>query len=235
MSSPQNDAPSPSSKLIFAPTDSPTAPHAHQFSASPLSLPTLSPSPLTQFHTLFTAGQRAHLPQPETCVLSTAALPSGRPSARTVYLKELDDRGFVIYSNTEHSRKAADLRTNPQACLTFWWAGLERQVRVTGAVERVGVEEAQRYFDTRNRESRVGAWASRQSEVLKDRKELEERVKKEKERWEGKEGIEVPGHWGGWRVVPEEVEFWGGREGRLHDRFLYTREGEGWRIERLSP
>lgn len=167
---------------------------------------------------------------------STAALPSGRVSARMVYLKELDSAGFVIYSNWGTSRKAADIATNPRASLTFWWRELERQVRVEGAVERLSAPESQVYFDVRARGSRVGAWASRQSEVLTGREQLEERVREVERRFEGEERIPVPEFWGGLRVRPERVEFWQGRDSRLHDRFVYEQGEDGeWKIERLSP
>jgi pyridoxamine 5'-phosphate oxidase len=155
-----------------------------------------------------------------------------------VYMKELDDRGFVIYSNWDTSRKAADINSNPQAALAFWWSELERQIRVEGRTERLKNEESQVYYDTRIRGSRIGAWASRQSAVLKDREELEGRVKEVEERFEGKDKIPVPDFWGGLRVIPDMVEFWQGRESRLHDRFRYEKDEnaeEGWRLERLSP
>lgn len=180
--------------------------------------------------------------QPETVCLSTASLPSGRVSSRYVYLKELDLRGFVIYSNWGSSGKAADVASNPRASLAFWWREMERQVRVEGTCERMSAQESQVYFDTRIRGSRVGAWASEQSRVLGEedggREVLERRVRDVEARFEGEERIPVPEFWGGMRVLPEVVEFWQGRESRLHDRFRYTRdegvEG-GWRIERLSP
>lgn len=151
-------------------------------------------------------------------------------------MKELDSRGFVIYSNWETSRKAADIATNPYASLAFWWREQERQVRVEGRVERLKNEESQVYYDTRIRGSRIGAWASKQSSVLHGREELEKRVEDVEKRFDGKEKIPVPGFWGGLRIVPEVVEFWQGRESRLHDRFRYTKgEGEEWRVERLSP
>lgn len=212
---------------------------------------------------------------PETTTLSTASLPSGRVSSRIVYLKELDTRGFVIYSNFGTSRKAADLQSNPFASLCFWWKALERQVRVEGRVERLSEAESQLYFDTRARGSRVGAWASRQTSVLMpsttgvadgEKKKVEERTTTEQNgeggegddvddvddgraeleaqvaqveaRYQGQDHIPVPPFWGGLRIVPEMIEFWQGRESRLHDRFRYTRVGDDeneWKIERLSP
>lgn len=169
--------------------------------------------------------------------LSTASLPAGRITSRYVYLKELDARGFVIYSNWGTSRKAADIASNPQAALAFWWPELERQVRVEGAVERLSPAESQVYFDTRIRGSRVGAWASRQSRVLESREQLVGWVKEAEKRFEGQEQIPVPEFWGGIRIVPDRMEFWQGRESRLHDRFEYVKEegGEEWKIQRLSP
>jgi len=155
-----------------------------------------------------------------------------------VYLKELDARGFVVYSNWATSRKARDIESNPYASLTFWWRELERQVRVEGPVERLKGEESQVYYDTRIRGSRVGAWASEQSKVLAGREELERRVREAEKRFEGEDKIPVPEFWGGLRVLPEMVEFWQGRPSRLHDRFRYLKEeGESgsWKIERLSP
>jgi pyridoxamine 5'-phosphate oxidase len=154
-----------------------------------------------------------------------------------VYLKELDTKGFVVYSNWETSRKSSDTRSNPYGALTFWWRELERQVRVEGQLERLERSESQVYFDTRIRGSRIGAWASAQSSVLENgREELNERVKEIENRFEGREDIPVPEFWGGVRLVPETIEFWQGRESRLHDRFRYERkEGGEWKIVRLSP
>jgi pyridoxamine 5'-phosphate oxidase len=181
------------------------------------------------------------VPQPECGCLSTASLPSGRITSRFVYMKELDARGFVIYSNWGTSQKARDVESNPQASFTFWWKELERQVRIEGKVERLPSEESQIYFDTRVRGSKIGAWASRQSEVLESREELEGWVKEAEERFDGQENIPVPEFWGGIRIVPDVIEFWQGRESRLHDRFVYILEkgvvgnDAEWRISRLSP
>ncbi|KAF2010085.1 pyridoxamine 5'-phosphate oxidase [Aaosphaeria arxii CBS 175.79] len=233
----QPEGPSTSSKRIFAPTGGSTDPgHAVQYAKGALDRDDLSPSPTDQFHAWFKHAVDSKVYQPETVTLSTASLPSGKVSARTVFMKELDDKGFVIYSNWETSRKAADVASNPQAALTFWWRELERQVRVEGRVERLTAEESQVYYDTRIRASRIGAWASPQSKVLDGREELERRVKEVEERFEGQEKIPVPEFWGGLRVIPEVVEFWQGRQSRLHDRFRYTKQEDGeWNIERLGP
>lgn len=226
-------------KKIFAPTSNSTDPgHATQYTKGALDRADLLPSPTDQFHAWFQEATSAGVYQPETVTFSTASLPSGKVSARMVYMKELDARGFVIYSNWETSRKAHDVQSNPYASLTFWWRELERQVRVEGPVERLAAHESQVYFDTRIRGSRLGAWASAQSSVLQGREELEGRVKKVEEQFEGVESIPVPEFWGGLRIVPERVEFWQGRPSRLHDRFVYEKVkggGEGWKAERLSP
>jgi len=221
-----------------APGAEPTSSQADQYTKSALTHTDLSPDPLTQFHTWFAHAQSTSVHQPETVCLSTCELPSGRVSSRYVYLKELDSLGFVLYSNWATSRKARDFSTNPRVALAFWWRELERQVRVEGVAERVTGAESQVYYDTRIRGSRIGAWASQQSCVLSGREELEGRVGDVERRFEGREEIPVPEFWGGLRVVPEVVEFWQGRESRLHDRFMYTKdEGAegGWRVERLSP
>ncbi|OQO09077.1 hypothetical protein B0A48_05968 [Cryoendolithus antarcticus] len=228
-------------KAIFAPGGINDTPQAQQYIKGALERSQLSPDPLAQFKTWFDHANAEKVHQPETVTLSTASLPSGKVSARMVYLKELDDKGFVIYSNWGTSRKAADIASNPHASLTFWWHELERQVRVEGPCERLTSAESQTYYDTRIRGSRLGAWASQQSKVLSGREELEGQVKAVEERFEGTEKLPVPEFWGGLRVKPEMVEFWQGRESRLHDRFRYLRDegGEGdeggWKVERLSP
>lgn len=164
-----------------------------------------------------------------------------------VYLKELDQSGgFVVYTNLGTSRKASDIGSNPNASLLFFWEALQRQVRVEGTTTRLTREESQTYFDTRVRGSRIGAWASQQSQVLKPegdgddgRKQLDGWVKETEDKFEGIEDIPVPVFWGGLRIVPTRIEFWQGRDCRLHDRFAYEREegveGGEWRLERLSP
>jgi len=226
-----------SSKRIFAPGGTNDSQQAQQYTKGSLTIDQLDASPFKQFDTWFKHAQQENVHQPETVTLSTAHLPSGRVSARMVYLKELDDKGWVIYSNWGTSRKAQDIESNPRASLTFWWHELERQVRIEGPAERMKSEESQVYYDTRIRGSRLGAWASQQSKVLQSREELEEQVKEVEKKFEGQDKIPVPEFWGGLRVKPEVAEFWQGRPSRLHDRFRYTKDektGE-WRIDRLSP
>ncbi|KAI0155012.1 pyridoxamine 5'-phosphate oxidase [Xylariaceae sp. FL1272] len=236
-------------KFIFAPAGAQPHGQADQFTLSALTRADLDAhSPIPQFHAWFSHAQKSgRVSHPETCCLATASLPSGRVSSRMVYLKELDTKGFVIYSNFGTSRKARDLASNRYASLTFWWEDLERQVRVEGPAVRMEKEESQKYFDTRVRGSRIGAWASRQSQVLNSngegddgRKELEGWVEDVEQKFEGEDQIPVPEFWGGLRIIPESVEFWQGRQNRLHDRFVYTKEedtaeGSGWTLKRLSP
>jgi len=225
-------------RRIFSPGVNGEDCQAAQFTHGSLDVSQCCPNPLDQFHAWFKHAQKSDVSVPEACTMATASLPDGKVSARVVYLKELDDRGFVIYSNWDTSKKAQDISTNPQAALTFWWRELERQIRIEGTVERLSSEQSQIYYDTRIRGSRIGAWASKQSAVLKDRQELEDRVKEVEKRFEGQDKLPVPEFWGGLRVIPDMMEFWQGRESRLHDRFRYLKddtEASGWKIERLSP
>jgi pyridoxamine 5'-phosphate oxidase len=188
--------------------------------------------PVVQFHVWFQDAIDAGLHEPNAMILATAT-GEGKPSARTVLLKGYDERGFVFYTNYE-GRKAGELETNPECALLFYWGELERQVRVEGTVSRISEQESDEYFASRPRESRLGAWASQQSRPVEDRSVLEERIKALETEYERRE-IPRPPFWGGYRVEPEEIEFWQGRESRLHDRLVYRREDGAWRIERLQP
>ncbi|MGH2528234.1 MAG: pyridoxamine 5'-phosphate oxidase [Actinomycetota bacterium] len=193
----------------------------------------LDPDPIAQFRIWLEEARAAGIVFPETMALATADA-GGRPSVRHVLLRGLDERGFVFYTNHE-SRKGRELAGNPRAALAFYWRELERQVCVTGTVERTTREESEAYFRTRPREARLGAWASRQSEVAASREELDERYRQMEERFPG-DDVPLPPHWGGFRLFPDTIEFWKGREHRLHDRIRYTRRPEGpWVIERLYP
>jgi pyridoxamine 5'-phosphate oxidase len=171
-------------------------------------------------------------PDAETMVLATATS-DGLPSARAVLLKGFDARGFVFYTNLE-SRKSEELAQNPRAALCFYWKSLHRQVRIEGRVEPVSAAEADAYFASRPRETRIGAWASQQSRPLESRRVLDERVDEVSRRFAGSE-VPRPPFWSGYRAVPDSVEFWQERPSRLHDRWLFVREGGEWRRNRLFP
>jgi len=191
----------------------------------------LDPDPIRQFATWFRPVLAREVDA--TAMTLATADRDGRPGARTVLLKDFDDRGFVFYTNYD-SPKAQALAHNPRAALVFHWPDRQRQVCVSGSVARVSDEESDTYFLTRPRESQLGAWASPQSSVLAGREELERHVAEVERRFAGRE-VTRPPFWGGFRLMPEIIEFWQGRASRLHDRFRYRNDGSRWVIERLAP
>lgn len=191
------------------------------------------PDPVNQFQAWFQQALDSELPEPNAMHLSTVNR-EGHPSARIVLLKGIQNRQFVFYSNYE-SDKGQQMAAHPYVALTFFWAELERQVRVEGPVEQVPPEVSDEYFRSRPRASRIGAWVSPQSHTISDRAELEQRQAELTEKFSNAE-VPRPPHWGGFQVKPERVEFWQGRPSRLHDRILYTRQANGnWKTERLAP
>ncbi|KAF9068631.1 hypothetical protein BDP27DRAFT_787302 [Rhodocollybia butyracea] len=218
-------------------------PHRQYQTSDSLTPSTVSSSPIDQFRVWFKqVVEDGIVKEPEAISLSTAT-PSGIPSARMVLFKELDERGFVFFTNYT-SRKSQELTDNPHAAMVFYWREIHKSVRVMGKVEKISREESEAYFKTRPVGSQLGAWASRQSSVVAEG-EVQARLKKIEERFAPSDGlspnIPLPDFWGGWRVIPNEVEFWCGKPSRLHDRIRYIREegsapeNPSWRIESLAP
>ncbi len=204
-----------------------------EYTWSDLSEADVDADPLRQFAKWFEQALAAHLPEPNAMTLATAT-PDGQPSARMVLLKAFDASGFTFFTNYD-SRKGRELTTNPRAALLFFWPQLQRQVRIEGTVERTSEAESDAYFRSRPLGSRLGAWASQQSEVIAGRHVLDERMRELAQRFADGE-VPRPPHWGGYRVYPLTIEFWQGRPDRLHDRLRYQRvQPTGWRLERLSP
>lgn len=192
----------------------------------------LDSHPVAQFEQWFLQAQNGGVKEPNAMILATVA-DDGQPFTRTVLLKDLDDRGFVFYTNYE-SRKAVQISGNAKVSLLFLWLDLERQVSVNGHAEKIPSTESLKYFVQRPFGSRLGAWVSRQSSVIRSRALLEQKWEEMKRRYRDGE-VPLPSFWGGYRVVPESVEFWQGRQNRLHDRFIYNLCGGGWQVERLAP
>ena len=203
-------------------------------SSSALTKANVDASPIRQFELWFQEAGASGMSDQDTVSMTLAtASRDGRPCARIVLLKSFDDRGFVFFTNY-NSRKGQELAENARACLLFYWSPLWRQVRIEGTVEKVSEEESDEYFHSRPLGSKLGAWASDQSQTIKSRNELEDRF--EEFGWKFADNVPRPPHWGGYRVKPERIEFWQGRENRLHDRLLYTVQADGnWLLERLAP
>jgi len=191
------------------------------------------PDPLAQFQQWLREAITAELPEPTAMHVATVAA-DGRPSARLVLLKAVEENRFVFYTNYQ-SAKGRELETNPAVALNFFWPELERQIRIEGIAQRIDAARSESYFQSRPRGSQVGAWSSPQSAVLENRKILEERMHEIEKRFEGKAVLPKPQQWGGFEVEPNLFEFWQGRESRLHDRIQFIKEAEVWKIFRLAP
>lgn len=192
----------------------------------------VDPNPIAQFQQWFEQAMAADIVEPNAMTIATASK-DGIPSARIVLLKAVDHQGFVFYTNYD-SRKGQELAENPHASLVFWWGSLERQVRIDGNVEKISDQDTIAYFHSRPIGSQLGAWASDQSQVIPDRSVLDQRLAELTETYQNQE-VPRPPHWGGFRVVPQTIEFWQGRSNRLHDRLRYRLMANTWMIERLAP
>ncbi|MFO1040628.1 MAG: pyridoxamine 5'-phosphate oxidase [Planctomycetaceae bacterium] len=210
-----------------------TLPVEHRdFTRSRLHEDELAADPFVQFQKWVDDAVAAHIFDWETITVATATS-DGAPSARTLFLRGADQRGFVFYTNYE-SRKGMQLAENPRAAMVIHWRELERQISIEGTVEKISAAESDAYFATRPEQSQLGAWSSRQSQPLDSAETLSQRVEENRQRFAGSP-IPRPPHWGGYRVVPSRIEFWQGGPGRLHDRFVYLRQGDTWTWSRLNP
>jgi pyridoxamine 5'-phosphate oxidase len=214
--------------------DSSIADLRQNYTLAGLSETDVAADPIQQFQVWFQQALDANLIEPNAMTLATAT-PDGKPTARIVLLKGISERGFVFYTNYE-SQKGQQLIANPYAALVFLWDKLERQVRIEGKVEQLQLEESEAYFHSRPRASQLGAWVSDQSRVIGDRDILEQKLTDLKAQYTEDTTIPLPPHWGGFRVIPNRIEFWQGRPSRLHDRLVYDLQTDGgWKIERLAP
>ena len=203
-----------------------------EYRRGPLDRDQLDSDPIVQFGSWFEEARKAIDHEPNAMTLATVGS-DGAPAARTVLLKYFGHDGFVFFTNLK-SKKASHIEHNPSVALLFFWPLLERQVKIKGIAERVSTVDAAKYFMTRPRGSQLGAWVSDQSQVLTSRKALESKLEEIKRKFADRQ-VPLPSFWGGYRVSPRSIEFWQGQPDRLHDRFEYVREGERWRIDRLSP
>jgi len=203
------------------------------YSKSTLDIASADKNPIKQFEKWFEEALASKIPEPTAMNLATITS-SGRPSSRIVLLKGIENNQFVFYTNYQ-SQKGVELESNPACALTFFWPELERQIRIEGVATRVDPNRSDLYFKSRPRGSQVGAWSSPQSSIIKDRKILEDRVKEIEKRFDGKKELPRPNQWGGYGIEPFEIEFWQGRPSRLHDRIVYTKVDQEWKINRLAP
>ena len=213
--------------------DSSIADLRQNYTLAGLSETDVNSEPIAQFNVWFQQALDADLLEPNAMTLATAT-PDGKPSARIVLLKGVDEKGFVFYTNYE-SQKGVQLITNPYAALVFLWDKLERQVRIEGKVTKLDIEESKEYFHSRPKASQLGAWASDQSQAIPNREVLEQKLASLEAKYKDRT-VPLPEHWGGFRVIPSRVEFWQGRPSRLHDRLVYDLQSDrSWQIKRLSP
>lgn len=198
-----------------------------------LTLENLKQDPFEQFRIWFSEAQEAEIIEPNAMVLSTVSK-EGMPSSRVVLLKEIDDDGLVFYTNYR-SQKGREIEDNPNVSVVFLWKKMERQIRVSGKVEKVSRERTNSYYNSRPKESRIGAYVSEQSAIIKDRDILDSRKTKFDTKFANLEQFNAPEYWGGYKILVKQIEFWQGRPSRLHDRFRFTKLGENWQIDRLAP
>lgn len=204
-----------------------------EYSSAFLTEEDINHNPFLQFEIWMHQAVEAELPEPHAMNICTVSA-NGKPSSRIVLLRGFSEKGFVFYTNY-NSHKGNDLQQNNQACINFFWPELERQIRIEGNIEKVDEPTSVAYFNSRPRESRIGAWASEQSQVIANRKIVEDAFTYFSEKFKDSEYIPKPPHWGGYTLNPSCIEFWQGRPSRLHDRLRYTRSAKHWKIERLSP
>uniref|UniRef100_A0A7S3CLY1 pyridoxal 5'-phosphate synthase n=1 Tax=Strombidium rassoulzadegani TaxID=1082188 RepID=A0A7S3CLY1_9SPIT len=207
-----------------------------EYSSQQLNEEDAGANPFDLFKTWFDEAVKADVLEPNAMCVSSCGKDL-KPSSRFVLLKGFDERGFVFYTNYE-SRKSQQLTENPNAAATFWWGALERQIRIEGQVEKVSSDESDQYFNSRGKGSQIGAWTSDQSRPIENRAELEKKEDELKKKYEAMEKVERPPHWGGWRIIPSYIEFWKGRQSRLHDRIVFEREEASqnlWSKKRLQP